>query len=425
MAVEKYVRLCTEDVLDQPIPASRTRRFGTKAILALGGIAILTTGFAIGAGVSVYCGKDLTAGIQGLGPVLAPSNPESPLHGLYERALGVDTSFTTDTDGHVVKYNSSVVATVPGKRPNKYFGPKLSPEQARLRKAAKGLASIEKREEVALERIEESAVPTFSRVMGRGAAVEKRAVWQPAMGSTWTYQLSQVPTVSQVQSGPKYQIWDIDLFDTPASTIQAIHNTGSKVICYFSAGTYEDWRSDVSKFRAGDIGAPMGDWPGENWLNTKSKNVRSIMASRLDLAVSKGCDGVDPDNMDAYNHETGFVLGQNDAVNYITYLAGQASSRGLAIGLKNTGDIIPRVVNTVQYSVEEACYLYDECDVYKPFADVGKPVFHVEYPKGYGVVNTINVAKTTMTAVCACITEYNFSPIVKNNNLDTWQQPCK
>jgi len=36
------------------------------------------------------------------------------------------------------------------------------------------------------------------------------------------------------------------------------------------------------------VGKTLDGWAGEKWLDTRSTNVRSIMAARLDLAVSKG-----------------------------------------------------------------------------------------------------------------------------------------
>lgn len=403
MAFEKFMQSDAEYVSP---PNLYTRRRSSATKLALGGLAILATGFAAGAGMSALCSNGLTTSIQSLTAQISPTSPDSPLHNFYVRA----TEATTQA-----KSNDGNVTAKPSTRPKKFFGPSMSAEEAATQKKDDHEESIEKRGPIE---------PFFSRILGRDA-IEKRAVWQPSPGLNWTYQLSEVPNTLQIQRGPRYNVWDIDLFDTPASTIQALHNTGAKVVCYFSAGTYEDWRPDIAKFKSADIGEAMGDWPGENWVNTKSKSLRSVMAARLDLAQSKGCDGVDPDNIDAYNHDTGFNLTQSDAINYIAYLSQQAASRGLAIGLKNSGDIIPSVVNLVQYSVEEACYQYDECDIYKPFTDAKKPVFHVEYPKGYGVVDTTSVPKSTMTAVCACIPQYNFSPIVKNNNLDTWQQQCK
>jgi hypothetical protein len=37
-------------------------------------------------------------------------------------------------------------------------------------------------------------------------------------------------------------VWDIDLFDSDAATINTLKIAGKIVICYFSAGPLEDWR---------------------------------------------------------------------------------------------------------------------------------------------------------------------------------------
>jgi hypothetical protein len=43
-----------------------------------------------------------------------------------------------------------------------------------------------------------------------------------------------------------------------------------------------------------------------------SAAVAEVMRARLDLAVSKGCDGVEPDNVDGYANDTGFPLTEKD-----------------------------------------------------------------------------------------------------------------
>lgn len=405
MASEKQLQYDIVDGVDCRSTALHARR--RKTIVALGGIALLATGIATGMGLSMFCGDALSGALRRNSTPTTPTSPDSPVHHF---------------DSRDNPQSKAVVGTAT--RPNKFFGPTDTPAEA---KAKHHRRSVEEQESSEISGPIKAIVDSIGAVTEALKArehLEKRAVWQPQPGLTWTYQLSQVPTASQLKSPSKYNVWDIDLFDTPASTIQTIHAAGSKVVCYLSAGTAENWRSDYKNFTAADIGSPMGDWPGENWINTNSKNVRKIMAARLDLAKSKGCDGVDPDNMDPYNHANGFNLQQNDAVSYMTFLSQQASQRGLAIGLKNAGEIIPSVVNLVQYSVEESCALYDECAIYKPFTDANKPVFHVEYPKGYGVVNTNTVSKSAMVPICACIPQWNFSPIVKNNNLDSWQQKC-
>ena len=99
---------------------------------------------------------------------------------------------------------------------------------------------------------------------------------------------------------PNVTVFDIDLFDTPKETIQQLHALGKKVLCYFSAGSYEDWRSDAAEFKPEDLGHDLDGWPGEKWLKLSSDNVRRIMKERVNMASEKGCDGVDPDNVDAY-----------------------------------------------------------------------------------------------------------------------------
>ena len=58
-------------------------------------------------------------------------------------------------------------------------------------------------------------------------------------------------------------MYDIDLFDVPRTTIDQLHADGRIVICYFSAGSYEDWRPDADAFGSNLLGQPLGDWDGE------------------------------------------------------------------------------------------------------------------------------------------------------------------
>ncbi len=81
--------------------------------------------------------------------------------------------------------------------------------------------------------------------------------------------------------------YDIDLFDNSAAIIEGLHNDGRRVVCYFSAGSYENWRPDSGDFEEADLGNTLDGWPGERWLDIRSANVRDIMKARLDLAAQK------------------------------------------------------------------------------------------------------------------------------------------
>jgi len=121
-------------------------------------------------------------------------------------------------------------------------------------------------------------------------------------GSSWDIVLNNgdnhVP-LKDFLASPAQTI-DVDLFDTEKSFISSLKANGKKVICYFSAGSREDWRPDANEFRPSDYKLPLNGWPGEHWLDVQSANVLNIMKKRIDLAAEKGCDAVDPDNVDGY-----------------------------------------------------------------------------------------------------------------------------
>ncbi|KAF2000689.1 glycoside hydrolase family 114 protein [Amniculicola lignicola CBS 123094] len=120
-------------------------------------------------------------------------------------------------------------------------------------------------------------------------------------GSSWDIVLNSgsIGDIKKVVNPKTFATIDIDLFDTSPADIAAL-SAGKKVICYFSAGSYEDWRADKGLFVEGDMGKELDGWPGERWLNVKSANVKSIMKKRIAKAKAAGCTAVDPDNVDGF-----------------------------------------------------------------------------------------------------------------------------
>jgi hypothetical protein len=92
-------------------------------------------------------------------------------------------------------------------------------------------------------------------------------------------------------------VFDVDLFETSKESVQNLKRKGKRVICYFSAGGSESWRSDYGDFRSRDLGDGLKNWKDERWLDIRSDNVFNIMKKRIEMAASKGCDGIDPDNV--------------------------------------------------------------------------------------------------------------------------------
>lgn len=250
------------------------------------------------------------------------------------------------------------------------------------------------------------------------------SLWQPSVGASWNYYLLNPINLTLVSESPPWAVWGIDLFSNPASTISALQANSSHVICYFSAGSYEDWRPDASNFISTDLGDNLVGWPGERWLNVSSPNVRSIMTRRLDLAASKGCNGVDPDNLDGYSNTNGLGLTQQDSIDYMNFLADETLKRNLSIGLKNANAIIPDLVDRMQWSINEECHHYDECGDFSAFIEQGKPVFNVEYPKGEKTNNNDPVTAEQLQMACNTTDAVGFSTIVKNINLDWFTETC-
>jgi len=199
--------------------------------------------------------------------------------------------------------------------------------------------------------------------------------YQPGAETDWQWQL-----LDTVNTSYDVALYDIDLFDSSPGLVRALQEDSRKVICYFSAGSSENWRTDFSEFVDSDMGNKLDGWEGERWLDIRSSNVSRIILSRLDLAKDKGCDGVEPDNVDGYTNETGFELTYEDQLVFNAFIATQAHERGLSIGLKNDGDQVKDLLEYFDFSVNEECHQYQECDTLVPFVSAGKPVLNVEYP---------------------------------------------
>ncbi|PYI08621.1 hypothetical protein BO78DRAFT_59610 [Aspergillus sclerotiicarbonarius CBS 121057] len=248
------------------------------------------------------------------------------------------------------------------------------------------------------------------------------AIWQPTVGTTWQIILTSPVTPPCITQD--YHVYDIDLFINDKSTIDNLHTLNHKVICYLSAGSFESNRPDSNEFLESDKGNGLSElWHDERWLNTRSRNVRRIMEARLDRAAKMGCDGVDPDNVDGYAAENGFGLTEDDAVEYVNWLAREAHARGLAIGLKNAMGIVERVIGNMQWSVNEECAKLRECAGFVAFGRAGKPVFHIEYPKGSDSDQS-PVGEEERRWACEFGDSGMFSTVMKNMVLDSWVQAC-
>lgn len=243
---------------------------------------------------------------------------------------------------------------------------------------------------------------------------ESNEWFQPTAGTTWQWQLN-----GDLNTSYDVEVYDIDLANNSAETVTSLHEQGRVVICYFSAGSYEDFREDADQFPEEVLGNPLEDFPDERWLDIRSEDVLSLMSARMDTAVEKGCDGVEPDNVDGYANDSGFDLTAEDQLLFNTQIANAAHERGLAVGLKNDLDQIEALVDHFDFSVNEQCHEFDECDLLQPFLDADKAVFNAEYEEAY-----VNDADTR-DEICQNATDQGLSTLILPVDLnDSFRLTC-
>ncbi|KAH7268294.1 glycoside hydrolase superfamily [Fusarium solani] len=237
----------------------------------------------------------------------------------------------------------------------------------------------------------------------RGVTTRKE-LWKPKVGTPWQIVLSEVikiPKGGAKNLKPNVPIYDVDLFENSKETFDALHKAGKYVICYFSAGSWENWRDDRKSFQKKDLGKTLSGWPDEKYVNINSPSVRAIMAKRIKLAAEKGCDAIDPDNLDGYQADNGLGLTEANTISYVKFLSKEAAKYRITTGMKNGGSITKQVLPYV----------------------AGKPVFNIEYPAGAPKVKTAD-KKRICSVTGAAKGSKGFSKVIKKMNLDSWVMYC-
>lgn len=233
--------------------------------------------------------------------------------------------------------------------------------------------------------------------------------WRPSAGPSWQWQLA-----GKLDLDRQTDVIDIDL-DVDRSVVEHLHQKGSKVICYISVGSYENWRDDADQFPPELLGKDYTGWSGEKWLDIRRLDLLSpIMLARLDRCAEKGFDAVEPDNMEIYTNDTGFPLTYADQLRYALWLADEAHRRGLAIGQKNAPDQTHDLVQVFDFAITEDAFYYGWAEQMLPYIQAGKPVFAAEYTDLDG----------DFAAFCRQSQQLGFSTILKRRDLDAWIQSC-
>ncbi|MFF3304193.1 endo alpha-1,4 polygalactosaminidase [Streptomyces sp. NPDC002908] len=159
-------------------------------------------------------------------------------------------------------------------------------------------------------------------------------------------------------------------------------------VCYVNAfqtqpGALEWWKSThpdlLLRDDAGELIIDEG-WD-EVLLDTSTAARRTqlakIVGEWIDGCAESGFQAVEPDNLDSFERSEGKLTQSHNAA-FATELAERAHDEGLAIGQKNTTDLLGRHdAIGFDFAVTEECAQFDECDAYADAYD--DRVFAIEY----------------------------------------------
>ena len=268
-------------------------------------------------------------------------------------------------------------------------------------------------------------------------------IWKPDLNASWHWLIDHPLDLTNAKdmglvdpkgnpiSAPAPGIYDIDGFyngldpncnirDKNGVCVQGendavsqLHAMGKKVICYIDVGVYEDYRPDAYKFPASVIGSPDVGWNGSFWLDIRRLDILGpIMQARMQMCKDKGFDAIEPDEIDGYSNDTKFGLTYADQITYNIFIANMAHAMGMSIGLKGDIDQVKDLVGYFDWTLNEECFQYQECDLLQPFSDAGKAVFQVEY-------------KGSTASFCPAANANNWNSMLMPLKLDGGRTPCR
>lgn len=114
------------------------------------------------------------------------------------------------------------------------------------------------------------------------ALVEVAQAWyRPGVNETWQIQFEG----GKVDLSVVAAAYDIDGFNATRSLVQTLHDKSRRAVCYFSAGSIENYAPDAANFPASVAGKVLDGWPDERWLDVRQLSI--VSAIRLPLYVAE------------------------------------------------------------------------------------------------------------------------------------------
>lgn len=208
--------------------------------------------------------------------------------------------------------------------------------------------------------------------------------WQWVIGGAFNVNTNVLPNVT---------IYDIDWELTSAADVAALHALGFKVIAYIEIGDYTDSRYDSAQFVALDnaagpkiLGNQISGF-SDRWMdirasNSKSAQLRALLAARIQMAVDKGFDAVEPDCINGYGDSTGFSITYANQIEFNRWVAQTCHEKGISVCLKSDVDQAADLEPYFDFVLDEESYQYGQLGDYDAYIANGKAVFNCEYQNG-------------------------------------------
>jgi endo-alpha-1,4-polygalactosaminidase (GH114 family) len=260
----------------------------------------------------------------------------------------------------------------------------------------------------------DNADPDTNIVDGSELPNDKTDWWKPVNGVSFDWDLDDLNAQDHFEA----DVVDVDAFTTSAEQVAALHAQGKKVIAYISVGTLENDRPDAGLLPKEVIGKVYPEWTEEKWVDIREpEKLKPWLNSRFRMIINKGFDAIEPDNLDSFDNETGFNITESDTRRYCDFLISLAHQNGLGIGQKNVPGLASDFAAKFDWLLTEDAFEQGWQEQVKPFIDLKKPVFSVEY-------TDMTTEATFENIFCPKAKVLKVYAVLKRRDLDKWSFAC-
>ena len=189
--------------------------------------------------------------------------------------------------------------------------------------------------------------------------------YKPPVGASYYHQESGAIDMNQ-----KVAIYSIPLYS--GSAISHLKGSNIKVLCQYSVGLWKDGQPALDKQY---LGKQQAD--NRYVMDIRQDAVKQYVSQFLTSAQQFSCDGFEPLDMNVFSMDNGLNLTIQDQETFSTWLATEAHSKGLTIGLYNAL-LQLSLINNFDYATAINCYAQNQCDNYRSVITSNKPVFDME-----------------------------------------------